>query len=285
MLKYLAIYRPINILFIALAQWLCAYYLDGDASSEALTYGGIYYLLSGTASCAAFGYWINDWLDISRDAINKDNPSTIGNFSQGLVIAHLISFALLAIGCGAFLGKWFVVLFTLTLFILSLYSSVLKNVAIVGNSAVAILSFLSLYAVIKLFPNVDYLLILHFATMAGFINFAREIIKDAEDTDGDISTGAKTVPVVFGFKALNSSVFIVLLFTVAFLVVSLYFQINYFRGMLQIVYYAYVAVFVLIPLFYVAIQAMFAEHKQDYTQLSLVLKYILFTGILSILFF
>ena len=283
--NYLAIYRPINILFIALAQWLCAYYLDGAASSESLTSGGIYYLLLGTASCAAFGYWINDWLDISRDAINKENPSTIESYSQGMVIAHLIAFTALAIVCGSVLGKWFIVLFTFTLLILSLYSSMLKNVAIVGNAAVAILSFLSLYAVIKLFPNVEYLLILHFATMAGFINFAREIIKDAEDANGDISTGAKTVPAVFGFKALNSSVFIVLIFTVAFLVVSLYFQRNYFRGSLQLVYYAYTAAFILIPLFYSAIQAMFAEHKHDYTKLSLLLKYTLFTGILSILFF
>lgn len=283
--KYLAIYRPLNIFFIALAQWLCAYYLDSSASASSIASGGIYFLMLGTAACAAFGYFVNDWLDISRDAINKSNPSKIASYSLTTVLIHLSVFVLVATLCGIFLGKWFLVLFILTLLTLCLYSAILKNVALVGNAAVAILSFLSLYAVLKLFPEVDYLLIMHFATLAGFVNFAREIIKDAEDHEGDEKTGAQTVPVVFGYKALNSSVFIVLLFTVAFLVVSLYFQRDYFRGDMRLNYYVYATLFILLPLFYAAVQAYFAADKKDYTRLSQILKYTLYTGILSILFF
>ena len=68
---YIAIYRPINVLLIAIAQILCAFFLDVDASLQNLYTGGLHFLVLGTLSCVVFGYWINDFLDQQREAINK----------------------------------------------------------------------------------------------------------------------------------------------------------------------------------------------------------------------
>ena len=283
--RYLSIYRPLNIVFIALAQWLCAYYLDFLATYESIASGGIYLLILGTAFCAAFGYWINDFLDKERDAINKANPSAIAALDNTTVYIHLGFFALMAMLLGLFLGLWFLGLFASVLFVLYTYSTYLKNIALTGNIIVSVLCFVSLIAVSKLFPTTDYLLVLHFAALASFVTFAREMVKDAEDLEGDEATGAETLPVVNGLQSVNSSILIISIFSVAFTIISLVYQQSHFEDVLRYLYFGYVAVFIIVPLFYVGVSAMRAKRKEDYSELSKILKYILYCGILSILFF
>jgi 4-hydroxybenzoate polyprenyltransferase len=79
MLKYFALYRPLNIFFIALAQLLCAYYLDPYASINQLVANGVLWIILGTLACSSFGYWLNDFLDKERDSINKVKTFDISN--------------------------------------------------------------------------------------------------------------------------------------------------------------------------------------------------------------
>ncbi|PCJ67384.1 MAG: hypothetical protein COA58_03430 [Bacteroidetes bacterium] len=283
--RYFAIFRPLNILFIALAQWLCAYYLDFSASFDSINEGGIYWLILGTSACAAFGYWVNDFLDQDRDSINKDRPSAIRLLDDKVVYIHLLAFVSVAMLAGNILGIWFVGLFVITLLILFLYSKYFKNVAMLGNFMIAALCFTSLLAVAKLFLSTDYLLVLHFATLASFVTFAREIVKDAEDLEGDMQTGANTAPVSYGLQSVNSSVLVISIFSVAFSLISIYYQKSHFHDTLRYVYFIYVTLFLILPLFYVGVKVMVAKAKEDYRHLSAVLKYILYCGILSILFF
>lgn len=285
MQNYLKIYRPINILFIALAQWLTAYFLHFDASYQSVLSGGIYWLMLGTAACAAFGYWINDFFDIERDAINKPLQVGINRLNPNLVYVHLLAFVSAAFYCGNVLGTWFILLFVITLLLLFLYSKWLKNIAGIGNLLIAFLSFVSVFAVAVLFPEVDRLLILHFAMVAGCITLCRELVKDAEDIEGDTETNAKTVPIVMGLKNTNTLIYVLLLFTISFLVISLYYQSRFLSTAMQFAYYGYYLLFVIIPLYKVAIDIRYAENKHDYNKLSTILKYTLFTGVLSILFF
>ena len=74
---YLHIYRPLNIFFIVVAQWLAAYFLDTHSNFSVLSQGGIYWLMLGTAACTAFGYWVNDDTDFPRDVINRSEVSAI----------------------------------------------------------------------------------------------------------------------------------------------------------------------------------------------------------------
>ncbi|MEY2925230.1 MAG: hypothetical protein RLZZ337_1780 [Bacteroidota bacterium] len=285
MLNYLKIYRPINILFIALAQWLAAYFLDFSASFQSIKEGGIYWLMLGTASCAAFGYWVNDFLDQERDAINKIGQRTISSINKMWSYVHFLIFILIALFAGFMLSTYFLVVFAAVILLLVLYSTVLKDVAGLGNILIGLLSFLSIYLIIKLFPDADALLIIHFALLAGMINLCREIIKDAEDLEGDQATNGRSLPIVFGLRYTNLAVYIILLFTLSFLVVSLYYQSNFLTTPLRYLYYTYQLLFVIVPLYKVAIDVRFAEHKAHYTSLSKWLKYVIFTGILSILFF
>lgn len=285
MLNYFRIFRPVNILFIAFAQWLSAYYLDFSANLGSIAEGGIYWLILGTAACAAFGYWINDFLDKKRDEINKPSKVFITDLHKITVYLHLLFFILTASFAGFKISFDLLVVFLGVLLVLLLYSGFLKDIAGLGNIVIAALSFYSIYLVSRLFPEADSLLIIHFAMLAGMINLCREIVKDAEDVEGDAALNSKTMPVVFGLKATNLAVYIILLFTLSFLVVSLYYQSNFLAKPLLYVYYAYQLLFVIIPLYKVTIDVRFAEKKDDFTRLSKILKYVIFTGILSILFF
>ncbi|MBT8326080.1 MAG: UbiA family prenyltransferase [Bacteroidia bacterium] len=285
MLNYLKIYRPINILFIALAQWLSAYFLNFEASYVSIYDGGLYWLILGTAACAAFGYWINDFLDIDRDEINKSHFKAIKSLNPNLVYVHLLAFVSIATYCGNVLGTWFILLFAITIALLFLYSKWLKNIAGLGNLLIAALSFVSVYAVSVLFPEVDRLLMLHFAMLAGFLTLCRELVKDAEDVKGDSETNAKTLPIVLGLVNTNNLIYILLLFIISFLVISLYYQSRFLTSAMQFAYYGYYFLFVIVPLYKVAIDVRSAQSKQEYAFLSKILKYTLFTGVLSILFF
>lgn len=284
-MRYFSIYRPFNILFIISAQWLCAYFLNFSASFASVSEGGIYWLMLGTASAAAFGYWINDFFDKERDFINKPQKTFIHRLNPYLVLTHLLFFILLTLYAGYSLDTWFLYLFITTLIALFLYSFKLKDLLVLGNLIIASLSFITIYAVHRLFDGVDVILLLHFALMAGLLNLTREIIKDAEDMEGDKLESSKTLPIAIGLNYTNLIVYVGLLFAISFLVISLFYQRQYLQSNIQIVYYIYCALFMVIPLYKIAIDVRFAKTVTDYSTLSKMVKYVLFTGILSILFF
>ncbi len=285
MLKYFALYRPLNIFFIALAQLLCAYYLDPYASINQLVANGVLWIILGTLACSSFGYWLNDFLDKERDSINKVKTFDISNVPTYVIYIHLFVLAILAAFSGLMLSSVFLYINLLTLFSLSLYSIILKNIAFLGNVLIAFLSFVSIFMLIFLFPDIDFALLFYFATLAGVLTLCRELVKDGEDVEGDKITGAKTVPVVFGTNTLNISVYVLLIFIISFSVISLYHQSVYFPTALRYVYYLYYLLFVLTPLYTIAVDVRYAQQKQEYAKLSLRLKYVIATGILSLLFF
>ena len=285
MLKYFALYRPLNIFFIALAQLLCAYYLDPYASINQLVANGVLWIILGTLACSSFGYWLNDFLDKERDSINKVKTFDISNVPTYVIYIHLFVLAILAAFSGLMLSSVFLYINLLTLFSLSLYSIILKNIAFLGNVLIAFLSFVSIFMLIFLFPDIDFALLFYFATLAGVLTLCRELVKDGEDVEGDKITGAKTVPVVFGTNTLNISVYVLLIFIISFSVISLYHQSVYFPAALRYVYYLYYLLFVLTHLYTIAVDVRYAQNKQEYAKLSLRLKYVIATGILSLLFF
>lgn len=283
--SYIGIYRPLNILLIAVAQVLCAYFLDRNAVGDVLWENGLQWLLLGTAACAAFGYWVNDFLDMERDAINKDKRSFISRLSIILVYLHFLVFILAALWSGFMLGVWFSGLFSLTLLALWLYSKWFKNMALLGNVIIAILCFYSIFTVYVLLPEVDYLLILYYASLAAVVTLCRELAKDAEDVHGDTATGGRTFPVVAGVQSTSLAIYGLIIFLVPVLLVSLYVHRLYFEPPLLYLYYAYAAIFIIFPLFKIAIDVRQIDDFSGFSPIAILLKYVFYTGILSIVFF
>ena len=74
---------------------------------------------------------------------------------------------------------------------------------------------------ISFYPNILYLLI--YGAFAFLLSFAREVIKDVEDIDGDERMQCKTFPIRYGINASKALISIVLAVTAAALGVLLYY--------------------------------------------------------------
>lgn len=283
--NYLKIYRPINIVLLLLGQFFAAYYLWFDADLSILIFNNFHFYLIGSASVAAFGYWINDYYDISRDKINKPNKVGLGIFPFSLIFIHFLVFFVIALWSGFSISADFGIFFGVTFFLLWLYSFHLKDYPLIGNFIIGLLSFSSLYALKWIFPNIEHLLLIHFSVLAGLVNMAREMVKDAEDIEGDKASGSNTYPIEFGIDANNKMVNLLLLFGFSFLIISLFYQLAYFRPSLKWLYIGYNLLFIFTPMYKVIAALPKANTASDFHTISMLLKYVMFAGILSILFF
>jgi len=198
------IIRPVNAVVAGLAAIL-GY---GIAAGNLVT--GTILLFSAVFLITAGGNSINDYFDADIDRINRpDRPIPSGDVLPGM--AWNISFALFS--CGILIAVFTnPVCFGIAVFntlLLVLYAARLKRTLVAGNLAVSYLSasiflfggaYLGYEGIIRVLPVVLVTL---------FAMLSREILKTAEDVEGDAASGADTVPVRYGVRSavLLSAVF------------------------------------------------------------------------------
>jgi 4-hydroxybenzoate polyprenyltransferase len=161
---------------------------------------------------------------------------------------------------------------------------------LIGNLAVAVvLSFsILIIAVYDLLPltfdsnrvqmGVIFSILLDYAIFAFALNLIREIVKDMEDIEGDKNQEMNTLPIAIGIKTTGKIVFG--LGIVASIVLLWY--INTYLMANQL-YYAtvYALLFVVSPMVLFVVKMWTAATKKEFHFLSLLLKWIIFFGILS----
>jgi 4-hydroxybenzoate polyprenyltransferase len=185
----------------------------------------------------------------------------------------------------------FAVLFVLIASLLYFYATTLKQMVLVGNVVVAVLLSFSILiiAVFDLFPittpenkpqiGILFAVLCDFAFMAFCINFIREIVKDLEDIIGDTSQGMKTLAIVLGKKTTTQLVAVLCIIPV-FLILN--YGNNYIMPNNLILAAIYILITIVAPLIYVALKSWTAINQKDFHHLSLILKIIIFFGVVSI---
>jgi geranylgeranylglycerol-phosphate geranylgeranyltransferase len=188
--SYIRIIRYSNALMAGLTTFLGFWLSDSSLSRSS-----VLLLIVATICSTGFGNTINDIFDIDSDRINHpDRPLPQGNisvrsawiFSMLLLISALVSSFIVSS-----LHGWATVL---PLLLLTIYALFLKATPIAGNLLVAALvAYTILYGALGAvgFPR----LILP-ASMAFLLNFSREIIKDLQDSKGDLASGVITSAVL-----------------------------------------------------------------------------------------
>ncbi len=252
-------------------------------------------LVLSTVLIAAGGYVINNIFDQNTDYENKPNDVIVGK-SITETQAYNIYFALTVSGVvlGFYLSNviqkpGFASIFILIAATLYLYATSLKQMMIIGNIVVALLLSFSviIIGIFDLYPatalenqqqmSVFFSILLDYAVFAFMINILREIIKDIEDIDGDYNQGMNTLPIVVG-KSITSKIVLGLSFIPLFIII---YYIN--KYLLDLVWVTiYMLLFVCGPLVFFIIKMWTAKSKKEFHVLSLVLKWILFFGILSV---
>lgn len=253
-------------------------------------------LVFSTVLIAAAGYIINDIEDQATDNYNRPDTTLIGNsisekaaFNLYLVLnilGVLIGFYLAnLIGRPSFVGAFIIVSVTLYM-----YATSLKQMLLVGNIIVSLLLSFSVLIIglFDLLPATDadnrlsmgliFSMLIDYAVFAFIINLIREIVKDAEDVDGDYNQGMSTLPIAIGIKKTSKVIFGLAL--IATLILLWYINTYLMDNKL---YFAviYALVFVVAPTIFVLIKSWNANSKKEFHLLSTVLKWIIFFGILS----
>ena len=106
-------------------------------------------------------------------------------------------------------------------------------------------------------------------------------MKDIEDIEGDRKYGCKTMPIVWGLNA--SKVFVAVWLIVLIATLNLLqFYVLEFNWWISIFYCAF---FIILPLSWVFKKLFTANSAEQFHQLSSIIKLIMLTGILCMVFF
>jgi 4-hydroxybenzoate polyprenyltransferase len=120
-------------------------------------------------------------------------------------------------------------------------------------------------------------IIIGYAFFAFITTLIREIIKDIEDVDGDLKIKAKTLPIVIGRRRASKVAFLFSCILLFFLFLTLLFFKTYDLIL------GYGMFFMLIPLLFFMRKLWVSESKKDFSELSSLLKFIMLSGILSMI--
>lgn len=302
---YLRIIRPLNLLIMAGMLLLVRYAIFLPVfrhnNLEGLMPGWQFLLLVIAALLiGAGGYVINDVLDIELDRINKPEKQVIGR-QISEVTGNKLHFNLTAVGIAfgiafsylsgnIFLAIMFVIIPTALFY----YSFKYKYLPAVGNIVVGLLAAMvvMIYWLFEFynlksqpdifidaslsFPQLNRF-VLAFAFFAFITTLIREIIKDAEDIEGDKRNGCRTLPVVFGSKSTRYIVIFLIVITIA---ATAWFQfILAGTGYLLM---AYILGITQILLLYAAFKTSGVKDKNGWGKLSSIFKLIMVSGMLSL---
>jgi 4-hydroxybenzoate polyprenyltransferase len=296
---FLKLIRIQNLIILLLAQVLFYYF-----SYENFGDIKLYLLLAITFLITAAGYIINDIFDVESDKINKEEV-IIGNIIPARqAIFWYYSFNVIAVLLSCYLFSLYnyfpyecdkliilsnspfnchLILFIISLssiFILRWYSKTYKHKFILGNFIIATLTALSVFNVLLInCLNSSFLFFLYnqipFILFAFLLTFAREIIKDLEDLEGDKIVNSENIA---SSLSLNKTKFIIvfILFITLFLYILWTLIWDY---EILIVYNNLINFMITFSIYKVII----SKNKKDFRFTSTLLKVIMILGILFLL--
>jgi 4-hydroxybenzoate polyprenyltransferase len=308
LLQFFRLIRWQNLLFIALTQYLFFFaiaepVLDSVVTFTRETYMLFYVLCFSSVLIAAAGYIINDYFDLNIDTINKPEKLVVDHgISRRWVMFFHFTFSMAGILMGFYIGlqngNWFIgMAHSGVAILLWIYSTSFKKRAVVGNALIALLTCWTLLVVYFFLVFDDqsgqggssyvlavqklFRIVILYAAFAFIISFIREIVKDMEDMDGDRRYGCRTMPIIWGIDVtrLVVSIFMVLLLGLMLLA---FFYILQLRIWITGIYHAF---FILLPTIYTFKLLQNAKQISDFSRISLWIKMIMLSGILSMLLF
>lgn len=297
-MKYLKLIRYQNLLLLAFMQLVFRYgFLHLQNIPLALSHWQYGLLVLSTVLIAAAGYVINDIFDQGTDRENKPDKVIIGkSISETTAYNLYVALNVSGVAIGFYLSNvilkpGFAVIFILIASTLYMYATSLKQLLLLGNIVVAMLLSFSVLIIglFDLYPAIDvenqllmgnlFSILLDYALFAFMVNFIREIVKDVEDLKGDSAQGMKTLAIILG--AAKTSKLISALGLIPIVSLLMYVN-NYFVPNNLIIATIYTFIFVLAPLIYFNVKIWTAKTKSDFKALSLLLKWVLLFGILSV---
>ena len=296
MRPYLAILRPNNILLTLFTQGVFMIaasrtsYFNIDWSN--IIWPESVLIVLTCCLTAAGGYIINDLFDVETDHINRPNKRILKrDISHKAAIVYYIILTALGQICGYYAGLGIGLFASAIAVLLYFYSSDLKAMGLPGNSLIAFMSGSVIYIASRGIHEIHSAYFAEYAFLAFLLTMARELVKDAEDIEGDKEQGCETFPILYGTRKTNILSNVILALIVIFLVTAAYLlSIEPFfnvKSAIEIHRFVYPA-FLVLALVPMILKSMWmigkANNKRDYKKISKWLKLTMLVGLISVLF-
>ena len=280
LLKFFSMFsvvRGYNVLMVVVAQYVTAIYiLAHDKSVREVVFDlNLFMLVLASSATIAGGYIINNFYDSEKDLINRPQKSMLDRLiSQNTKLSFYFVLNLLAIIMASYVSFKAVVFFALYIFGIWFYSHKLKKMPFVGNLTSAVLTITPFFAIFMYYQNFEHVIFVQAAYLFLIISM-RELTKDLENIPGDLAQGYKTIPITYGEKYSK-----IMLTVLAFLtIVPAYFLLT--RYDIGYMYYFFYLTLFLLAIFLVLLWN--SNSKKHYLILHNILKFIIFSGVFSIL--
>ena len=296
---FLKLIRWPNLLFIALTQFLLYYCIYLPIYNADPDYSKLGWLVIASVFIAAAGYIINDYFDLNIDQVNKPEKNVVDKVihRRWAILWHFFLSALgvLATIIAVGFSKWYLVLANVMVVILLwFYSTSFKRQLLIGNIVISLLTAWTVLILFFVYTDLSnafaasndlskkfFRTAFLYGGFAFILSLVREAIKDMEDLEGDARYGCKTLPIVAGIQTTKVYVAVWLIVLIgALIVLQLYvLQLHWWQAVL------YSSLFVIFPLVYILYRLFKAENSKQFHLLSTASKLVMFTGILSMIFF
>jgi len=292
------------LFYFSLVRPLYSFFSGSEFVYSSFTIIHLILLVTSSLLIAAAGNIINDYFDRNIDEINKPGKKVIDKLikRRWAIVMHIV-FSLTGILLGFYIDSqtpvfWIGFSNLVCVLLLFGYSVSLKKKLLIGNILISLLTawvifvcFFCYYRSISC-PGCEpfewqaalYRFIRISILYAGFafvISLIREVIKDMEDMEGDARYGCKTMPIVWGIPASKVFVAVWLIVLIGTLGIVQFYVLQ--LGWLWSAVYC--IALIILPLLWILQKLYKAQVTADYHRLSSAIKFVMFTGILSMLFF
>ncbi|WP_422349200.1 geranylgeranylglycerol-phosphate geranylgeranyltransferase [Flagellimonas sp.] len=277
LLSLFSVVRGYNILVITLAQYLASIFILSPQTSlrEVVLDLNLFLIVTASGLVIASGYIINNFYDAEKDLINKPRKSMLDRLvSQRFKLTTYFILNFLAVLAASYISFRAVLFFSSYIFGIWLYSHKLKRVPLLGNLVSASLAIAPFFVVFVYYGNFETVIFVH-ALFLFLLILAREMIKDLENMAGDMAQNYKTIPILYGPKVSKVIIgFLIVLTLAPALLLIKSFDVGY-------MYLYFMACIVLLGLFIILLWG--ARGKKHYVWLHNILKFIIVSGVISIL--
>ena len=270
LLGYVELARPLNGIIAFISAWL------GGIFASA---GGLENLADirlGLVSVSALvllsaGNAINDYCDYDIDCINRvSRPLPSGRIRKRDALIFALCLIALGIGLGACINVYALGIAMLVSTAVVTYAFWLKRAPFIGNLVVSALTGLTFIAGGVAIESVEGTLVP--AVFAFLFTLPREIVKDLEDTEGDIKNGVRTLAILNPQLAVN--------LTLGFLgAVILFSPMPYLFGWYSGLYLVAVVLGVDLVILYLGIRLWRDASKANCTFIQRWMKWDIFVGL------
>jgi geranylgeranylglycerol-phosphate geranylgeranyltransferase len=186
MLAYLDIMRPHNSVMAILAVAI-GWMLITGFSPELVLAPNLLLAIAAVFLINGAGNVINDYLDLECDRINRpDRPLPSGKIGKRAALAYAVALFSLGVFCAGLINMVTFYIAIINTVMLVVYSLELQNKVFVGNAAVSYMVGSTFLFGGAATGSVDFIKLPLILMLLSFLaTFAREVVKDLEDIEGD----------------------------------------------------------------------------------------------------